>query len=217
MKDNFSVQSAEYARFRPTYPPALYDFLFAHCSRFESAWDCGTGNGQMALALAERFSRVVATDISQQQLSQAQPHPRVEYRAGPAESPTLPGQSVDLITAGQAAHWFHLEKFYTEVQRVLRPGGLLALIGYGLLRVDAPTDAVIDHLYEQVLGKYWDSERRHVDMAYDSLFFPFEPLPFPQMHICYSWTLEQMLGFLSTWSAVQHFVRQHDAWPFSRE
>jgi len=71
MKDNFSKQAATYAKFRPSYPTALYDFIFQHTPRFESAWDCGTGNGQVAQALATRFTRVYASDISAGQLAQA--------------------------------------------------------------------------------------------------------------------------------------------------
>ncbi|MEM7040277.1 MAG: SAM-dependent methyltransferase, partial [Bacteroidota bacterium] len=69
MKDNFSHASGNYAKFRPQYPADLYDFIFQHVPDFERAWDCGTGNGQAARALAERFARVEATDISANQLA----------------------------------------------------------------------------------------------------------------------------------------------------
>jgi SAM-dependent methyltransferase len=217
MKDNFSARSADYARFRPGYPPALFEFLFENCSAFHAAWDCATGNGQIAVALAERFERVTATDISQSQLDNAAQRPNVEYRLEAVEASSLEEKSLDLVVAGQAAHWFDLEKFYPEVRRVLRPGGLLALVGYHLIRVDEETDAVVNHLYRNVLGKYWDAERYHVDAAYTTLPFPFEEITLPALDMTYDWTLDHLLGYLGTWSAVQHFVRKNDAAPLSAE
>lgn len=217
MKDNFSKQSAGYARFRPTYPSTLYKFLFQHVQQFGLAWDCATGNGQVAVALAGRFQQVVATDISQNQLAHALTHPVIAYRCEPAHHSSLEENSVDLITVGQAAHWFDLEKFYAEVWRVMRPGGLLALIGYGLMQVDERTDRIIRELYTGVLGDFWDAERVLVDEAYASLPFPFEPIPFPKMEMVYEWSRDHLTGFLQTWSAVQHFHQKTERSPFSTE
>lgn len=213
MKDNFSTRSSDYARFRPGYPPALFDFLFQNCRAFDTAWDCATGNGQIAAALAARFRRVIGTDISQNQLANALQCPNVEYRLEPAESSSLPENSLDLITVGQAAHWFDFERFYPEVRRVLRPGGLLALVGYHLLKVDEPTDEIIHHLYRSVLGNYWDAERRYVDAAYANLPFPLTETAFPEMTMTYDWTRAHLLGYLGTWSAVQHFTKQNGCSP----
>lgn len=213
MKDNFSARSADYARFRPGYPPALFEFLFENCPAFDTAWDCATGNGQIAAALAERFRQVVATDISQSQLANAIQRPNIEYHLEAAEASNFPEKSLDLITVGQAAHWFDFDKFYSEVRRVLRPGGLLALVGYNLLKIDSTTDDIINHLYHNVLGKYWDPERRHVDAAYTTLPFPFAEIDFSEMQMTYAWTLDHLLGYLGTWSAVQHFTEKNGTSP----
>lgn len=217
MKDNFSARSADYAHFRPGYPPALFEFLFENCSAFDAAWDCGTGNGQIAAGLAERFERVVATDISQSQLANAVQRPNIQYRLEAAEASSLEEKSLDLVVVGQAAHWFDFEKFYPEVRRVMRSDGLLALVGYHLIRVDEETDAFINHLYRNVLGEYWDTERRHVDAAYTTLPFPFEEIALPALEMTYEWTLDHLLGYLGTWSAVQHFVKKNDTSPLSAE
>ena len=71
MKDNFSSQSSKYAQFRPAYPSELFDFLNSVAGNKESAWDCGTGNGQVAFELAKTFEKVYATDISQSQIDNA--------------------------------------------------------------------------------------------------------------------------------------------------
>lgn len=216
MKDNFSTQSTGYARFRPGYPPQLLEYICMQCKNFESAWDCATGNGQIAAALADRFWQVEATDISENQLKNAIWKQNTRYHLAPAEAALFLPESFDLITVGQATHWFDLEKFYAEVHRVLRPGGVLALIGYNLLKIDAETETLIEHLYNGVLGdRYWDPERRLVETEYRTIPFPFEEMNFPVMASEYEWTVDQLLGYLNTWSAVQHFIRTNGVSPIS--
>lgn len=209
MKDNFSAQASIYAQFRPGYPAQLFDFLFQNAPNFDCAWDCATGNGQIAGLLAERFRQVEATDISENQLKNAVQKTNIRYRAGRAETPDFPNHSFDLVTVGQAAHWFDFEQFYPEVRRVLKPGGLLALVGYNLLRVDEPTEAVIEHLYNTTLHGYWDAERELVEKAYATIPFPFEEIPLPDIASTYNWQVDQLLGYLSSWSAVQHFIQKN--------
>lgn len=209
MKDNFSAQASLYAQFRPDYPPQLFDFLFSLCQNVDRAWDCATGNGQIAAVLAERFRQVEATDLSENQLRNAVQKPNIRYCVEPAESPSFPDNSFDLVAVGQAAHWFDIEKFYPAVRRVLKPNGIIALVGYNLIKIDAATDAAINNLYSNVLGDYWDAERRHVDAAYATIPFPFEETEFPAMAMTYQWTLGHLLGYLGTWSALQHFVRKN--------
>ncbi|MFN0013480.1 MAG: class I SAM-dependent methyltransferase [Saprospiraceae bacterium] len=208
MKDNFSHRSADYAQFRPSYPAAFYDFVLAHCTGFDCAWDCATGNGQVAVVLAEHFRQVEATDISENQLINAAFRPNIRYQMAAAEQSVFTENQFDLITVGQAAHWFRLDKFYTEVQRVLKHRGLLALFGYGLLRIDAPTDTVVGHLYHDILGNDWDTERQLVDEALATIPFPFQEIPLPEMVVEYRWTADFLLGYLSTWSAVRHYEKR---------
>ncbi len=217
MKDNFSTHSAEYARFRPGYPQQLFDFLFLLCQNFDTAWDAATGNGQIAVGLAKRFGQVFATDISENQLANAQVRPNIHYALGSAETPDFPDQHFDLVTVGQAAHWFQFDDFYRTVRRVLKPGGVLALVGYNVLKIDAPTDAVINQLYHETLDGYWDAERHYVYDAYTTIPFPFEEIPLPEMTMTYSWNLEQLLGYLSTWSAIKRFTEQQGHSPLNAD
>ncbi len=216
-KDLFSVQASEYARFRPTYPEALFYFLFDRSPGLERAWDCATGNGQIALRLAERFAHVDATDISARQLQHASPHPRVRYMLGRAEAPDFPDAAFDLVTVGQAAHWFALERFYAQAQRVLKPNGLLALVGYARLCTEPAVAPLMETLYSDVLGPYWDPERHLVETAYQTLRFPFKEIALPPMYVEYTWTRAQLLGYLGTWSAVQRYAQQTGQSPFSVE
>src|SRR5262249_61963053 len=95
-KDHFSGHSEHYARFRPTYPPALFDVLSALAPRRDRCWDAGTGSGQAAVGLAGRFGEVVATDASSEQIAHARSHPRVTYRVAPAGRSGLPDRSAEL-------------------------------------------------------------------------------------------------------------------------
>lgn len=217
MKDNFSAQASAYARHRPTYPAALYDFLYAHAPAFDYAWDCATGNGQVARRLAERFRVVLATDISAAQIENATPHDHIQYRVAPAEHGGLPDGACDLITVGQAAHWFDRPAFYAEAKRCLKPGGLLAIFGYKLPTIDPPTDELIHHLYDGVLGDYWDPERRFVDEGYIAFDFPFPEIVFPDLHMEVLWNASDLTGFLESWSATQHFIRRERKSPLNND
>jgi SAM-dependent methyltransferase len=201
-KDHFSDVAAAYAAHRPSYPAALVDFLARLAPARRLAWDAGCGSGQLSLLLAGPFERVVATDASPEQIARAAPHPKVEYRCAAAGVSGLPDSVVDLATAAQAAHWFDLPAYYAEVRRVARRGGIVALISYGVVTAGADLDAVIQPFYRGVLAAYWPPERRHVDDAYRSLPFPFEELDAPAFEIRLDWRLEDLVGYIGTWSAV---------------
>jgi len=213
MKDNFSTQSAEYAMFRPTYPQELYDYLFSLLKNANAAWDCATGNGQVARVLSRYFKKVYATDISENQLKNALQLPNIIYSIGPAEQTSFANDSFDLITVAQAIHWFNFEAFYTEVKRTLKPDGLFAVIGYGLMHIDKKVDTVVHKLYEDVLGKYWDPERRYIEENYQTIPFPFDEITAPHFQIKTTWSLNQLIGYLNTWSALQHYKKANDRNP----
>lgn len=214
-RDHFGAVSDAYARHRPRYPEALFAFLASVAPARDLAWDCGTGNGQAALGLAEHFRRVVATDASAGQLARARPHPRVEYRRAPADASGLPDRSTDLVTAAQALHWFDLPRFYAEARRVLVAGGVLAVWCYGLLAAGPELDPALRRFYEDTVGPYWPPERRLVDAGYRSLDFPFEEIPAPALAMETAMTLDDLGGFLSSWSATRYYRerRGHDPVP----
>lgn len=205
MKDNFSKNSPEYAQFRPKYPAELYSFLESLVEKRDSAWDCGTGNGQVAKELAKFFNRVEATDISQQQLDSAEKASNIRYALQSAEKTNFPDTSFDLITVAQAIHWFDFSRFYKEVNRTLTPGGIIAVIGYGLIKSNRQTNGLINHFYREVVGPYWDPERRFLDDGYRSIPFPFEEIHTPDLEMEIRWDFEHLIGYLKTWSAVKHF------------
>ena len=202
--DHFSSTAATYASYRPSYPAALFEWLASVAPGRNAAWDCGTGTGQAAVALAEWFALVVATDPSTAQLTYAASHPRVHYAAMLAERSALAGGSASLVTAAQALHWFDRPAFFAEARRVLAPGGVVAVWSYGLLTLhDDLLDPIISRLHGETLGPYWPVERRLVDEGYRELALPFDAIAAPAFMMSAEWTLEQLAGYLSTWSAVQ--------------
>lgn len=204
--DHFSRQAEIYAKYRPYYPKELYDFLRMLVKSKQQAWDCGTGNGQVAIQLATFFERVIATDASAAQLQYAKPLPNLEYRVSLAETSGLAAKSINLITVAQAIHWFDFEKFYQEVRRVAAEEAWLAVWGYGLLKISQPLDAILQHFYTHVVGPYWEPERKHLDQAYLSIPFPFAAIPTPTFTMQLVWTLEELVGYLNTWSSTQKFI-----------
>ena len=217
MKDNFSNQAEQYAGFRPHYPKALYDFIFSYVQSFDTVLDVATGNGQVASTLADRFKQVYASDISRKQLDNAVQKENIIYSVESAEQFSFPDNCFDLITVAQAIHWFDFNKFYAEVYRTLKNDGLIVVIGYGLIRVDERTNPIIDHFYKDVIGPYWDKERKHVDEEYRTIPFPFSEIESPRLFIEFEWTLDHFVNYLSTWSAVQHFIKENNSNPVGCE
>jgi len=215
-KDHFSGHSAAYARHRPGYPESLYTWLAAVAPGHGLAWDAGTGNGQAATALAGKFRQVYATDASASQIGQAPRHPAVRFRVEPAEHCSLADASADLVTVGQALHWFNLDGFYAEVRRVLVPGGLLAAWTYTLCEVDVAIDAVVRELHGAIVGPYWPAERIHVDRAYQDLPFPWEEIVTPELVLERGLNLAGYLDYLRSWSAVQRYLADRGEDPLDR-
>jgi SAM-dependent methyltransferase len=206
-KDHFSLIAAGYAAHRPVYPAVLVDYLGDVAAGQDVAWDAGCGSGQLSVLLAARFARVIATDPSGEQLAQARRQPGVEYRQASAENSGLPAASVDLAVAAQAAHWFDLPRYYDEVRRVVREGGLVTLLSYGVIHVDQDVDPVIERFYWRTLAGLWPQERSLVEEGYRSLPFPFVEMRTPRFEMTASWTLPEVLGYVRTWSAVQALER----------
>jgi SAM-dependent methyltransferase len=203
MKDLFSTQAELYAKFRPTYPPELYDFILGHVQIRQAAWDCATGNGQVARGLAARFERVCATDISENQLRHAVQSDKIQYSISPAERTPFRQNSFDLITVAQAFHWLNPVLFCREATRVAKPGAIVAVWGYELKSVAPAIDRIAHRWNNEMLAPYWEPERQHVVAHYETLLFDFEQLPTRGFDTVMEWDLDDFIGHLQTWSAYQ--------------
>lgn len=206
-KDYFSMQSIDYAKYRPRYPTELFSYLASLATARHRAWDCATGNGQAAVGLAEFFDEVIATDGSESQIKNAMRHARVNYRVATAENSGIESSSIDLLMVAQALHWFDLDKFYAEARRVLKSAGVVAASCYNLLEISPEIDPILHKFYKETVGPFWPPERALVEDCYLSLPFPFKPLQPPPFYIEARWSLRDLAGYLSTWSATQRYIK----------
>lgn len=214
-KDYFSKQAIDYSKYRPTYPKELYQLLLDKVESRDIAWDCATGNGQVANRLAQDFNQVEATDISDRQLNQAATVANIHYRVSKAEETPFPSRFFDLITVGQALHWFDFDAFYREVKRVLKPNGVFAAWTYTLVTVNSEIDQLINRFYTSIVGPYWPEERKHIDLNYETIPFPFQYLAHHDFQLKLRWTAAHMLGYLSTWSSTQQYIQHHKSNPIA--
>lgn len=209
-KDHFSAGSADYARFRPSYPPQLFAWLASLCPQRQLAVDVATGNGQAAICLADYFDQVVATDASQAQLDNALPAVNIDYRCEAAEDCSLPNHSADLLVVAQALHWFDLPRFYREAQRLLKPDGVIAVWCYGQLQGDTAINGILARYYHDIVGPFWPPERAWLEQGYQQLDWPFAPISDSrEFSLSVDWSLSQLLGYLGTWSATRAYLAQH--------
>ncbi|KAL2528311.1 S-adenosyl-L-methionine-dependent methyltransferase superfamily protein [Forsythia ovata] len=216
MAGPFDKQAAIYLDARPTYPKDWYSMLADCTSHHSLAWDVGTGNGQAAIGVAEHYEQVIGTDVSEEQLKYAIPHPKVRYVHTPLsmsddELVTLIGGegTVDLITVATAVHWFDLPRFYSVVTLLLRkPGGVLALWSYKNIKVSPTFDAAGLRWFQTTLPYRNSKVYHHVWDEYRTLPFPFESVGLGSegnpllLDIPKEVSFEGYLGFLRSWSAV---------------
>lgn len=215
-KDNFSQQSAVYLKYRPQYPDELYAWLASQTPEQALAWDCGTGNGQAAIGLSKYFQKVIATDPSEQQISNAMKADNVTYHVEKAEDIFLEDHSVDLITVANALHWFNFDSFYAQAKRVLKKEGIIAAWGCGLPVINPEVDTIVKAFHDDTLGYYWQPENKLVEEKYETIPFPFEQLDAPPFAAVKMMNLDDFLGFINTWSAVQRFINQEHYNPVAR-
>jgi SAM-dependent methyltransferase len=204
-EDHFSGQAADYARYRPDYPAALFEFLAGLAPDRRRAWDCATGNGQAALGLASHFETVVATDASVRQIREAARRGGVHYAVAFAEESPLEDESVGLITVAQALHWFDRARFWEEARRVLVRGGAIVVWSYHGFHVTPEVEAVIHRYYKSIVGPYWPVGRGIVEQGYGALEFPFAEETPPPLLLEKRWDFAALTGYLQTWSASRRY------------
>ncbi|PWJ42325.1 class I SAM-dependent methyltransferase [Sediminitomix flava] len=207
--DRFSEQAAGYLLYRPLYPNDLILDILSYVENRQCFWDCATGNGQIASELARYFNEGYGTDISEEQLKYAIPRSNVIYKKERAEKTKFHHNQFDLVTVAQAVHWFDFKTFNKEVKRVLKPNGVLAIIGYDLLRSSPEINLLIDEFYYEVIGPYWDKQRQHIDHHYQTVTFNFDEIEYvKQRYITVNWTINELGGYFETWSSVQNYLKE---------
>lgn len=205
----FGARAEAYACFRPEYPDALFQWLAEQSAGRGLALDIACGNGQASQPLLRHFRRVLASDASPEQLRRTRPAAGLQLLVADARRQPLADGCCDLIVVAQALHWFADDTLFAEVARLLRPGGLFCAWCYGLMRIDERLDPLIDRFYHGTLAGCWPAGRDSVDAGYTDIDAPFPRLPVPPFAISAQWSLDRLLGYLRTWSAVQRWERRH--------
>ena len=206
--DYFSSHASDYAKYRPEYPRGLFEWLASIAPARGVAIDCATGNGQAARGLAEFFDSVEALDASADQIANAQGPTNVRFHVAAAEATAMPDRSADVVTIAQALHWVDHPRFFGEVKRVLRPGGVFAAWGYARFTAEEPILSISRESLWKPLEAYWPPERRLVETAYATLAFPFEELTAPRFSIELDWTRTDLVDYVHTWSAAKNYMRE---------
>ncbi|HJR85161.1 MAG TPA: class I SAM-dependent methyltransferase [Nitrososphaeraceae archaeon] len=209
--DNFSTQSKNYSYSRPTYPQSLFKFLSTVTPQNNLAWDCATGNGQAAIGLAKYFNKVIASDASRNQIQYAFARENIEYKVFQAENAEIDSDSVDIVTVAQALHWFDFDKFYSNVKRVGKKGGIIAVWSYDMHKINPQIDKITKKLDVDgdILGSYWDKEARYVKEKYETITFPFREISVPAFKTTLHWNLNQLWDYMNTWSSVKKYYSEN--------
>lgn len=203
--ESFNHRSDEYAQARPRYPLEFYDFLLSLTRNHHRLWDCACGNGQVAIDMVEYFDELHATDISKNQLKNAFRHPKIKYASSSSESTLFPAEFFDMICVAQALHWFNLDKFFTETRRVLKPGGILAVFGYGFFTITDEIDRIIEETFYATIDDFWSEKNRLLMSGFKGVKFPFSKVDIPVFSMDQNWSLSALIDYLNTWSAVKRY------------
>lgn len=201
----FGAQASTYAAARPSYPDELFDWIAAQAPAKNHVWDVGTGSGQAARALADRFEHVHATDIDTAQIKAATPQPNITYTPAEAHASGLADNSVDAITVATALHWFDMAKFWAEVQRVAKPGAVFCGWTYHRSETDQDVERALIKPVLDLIEPYWSDGNRLSWRGYfkDELNMPFEELQTPAFECRLMWTPAEIAAFTRSWSAHQ--------------
>ncbi len=199
----FGTQAECYASARPQYPDALIGWISQQAPAVGRVWDVGTGSGQAAIALAETFQQVHATDWDSAQIAQAPPHPRIHYAQAEAHHSGLSPRSVDAITAASALHWFDWKRFWPEVERVARPGALFCAWTYHRIETDDDLYTIFIDPVSRIIAPYWSEGNRISQTGYTAktLGMPFDVIKTPPFTCSLLWTPAQLAAFVTSWSA----------------
>ncbi|XP_013402564.2 putative methyltransferase DDB_G0268948 [Lingula anatina] len=217
-----------YAKYRPQWTKNIVDRVITYLQEklpapYDQALDVGCGSGQFTHLLAPHFNHVTGIDVSDNQILQANNKndmSNVRFKKGSGESFPVDDHSVDLVTSAQAAHWFDLDKFYAETERVLRPHGCVALLGYAVPVLDSnPHGEILSKYIRDFYGRLWktscwDEMRKHVDNRYPDERFACR-LPLREyvrdetLSMEYDTTLEHFIGYVSSWSGYNKYMEKY--------
>ena len=177
----FSSRVENYVRYRPGYPAGVIELLCRECglAGHSVVADLGSGTGKLTELLLGTGCAVFGVEPNPEMRAAGErrlkAHARFTSVAAPAEATTLAARSVDLVTAGQAFHWFDRERTRAEFRRILKPGGHVALIWNDRRTDTTPFLAAYEQLLRDFATDYAQVNHRNIDPARLREFFGAEP------------------------------------------
>ena len=202
----FADKSDLYAASRSQYPRELFSFITDLVVQHNAAWDCATGNGQAAVGVAETFDLVQATDIRQQQITHSLTRNNIHYSVCCAEKTAFVDNQFDLVTVAQALHWFDFDKFWPEVNRVLKPDGVFCTFAYIWCEVSPVIDIAVEGYIKRIDAPYWASNNKLVWDSYKGVEFPFAQIGTPKFTLQNLWGFQLFMNYIHTWSATRRCI-----------
>lgn len=223
-------QGKHYAQARPDYHPSVYEYIVAQHKatggQFDTLVDLGSGPGNVARALAPHFTHAFGVDPAPGMVATARElggtsasGEAIQYGQGSANDfgttgdVVLPDGTVDLVSAGNAAHWFDMQRFWQRAAAVLKPGGSVVIWTTGDLRVhpDSPAAEAVqeamDTFQTRDLEPYMNEGNRVVRNKYLDLLLPWtvpEPVTaFPEAEFTRrDWTISERFMNVGSETAV---------------
>lgn len=171
----------------------------------------GCGSGQSTHQLSPHAKKVIGTDVSSAQISNAQPlNDNVTFLVAPAHELPVDNASVSMLTCGQAWHYMDPPLVNPEIHRVLRKPGILAIYGHDLpLIKDETCRSLILEFYGETLKGYWHQSRRLIDEHFRSVSLPLPLTEREDMEFDSSSSLDDYISYVDTWSGYQAYLSSH--------
>lgn len=197
----FQADSAEYATYRPNYPDEMIATIVELSEGKNLAIDCATGNGQLAAQLSPHFTQIIGIDQSAAQIQHATKKKNIEYRVESAEDlSAITDNSVDLITVATAIHWLDQAKFFANAQRVLKPGGILAICS-----ISGPTPIK----NPQIMNEF---SQTHFEPYVPKNFKPLSQIETPPGFVAIKTQAQYVKGSTTTIDNICGYIRTVSAW-----
>ncbi|GFN83629.1 sam-dependent methyltransferase [Plakobranchus ocellatus] len=198
-----SVQARNYAEYRPRYSEEIFKTMVDYCKEtipdLNLCVDVGCGSGQSTIGFAKYFKKVIGVDISASQIACAPKDvSNCTFKVSSAEKlPFVESGTVDLWCSGESFNYMPQKQTFAEADRVLKPGGTMAIFGYSVLKsTEKPIDDAIKAMFLKLLP-YWPKESLSTFEKFSSV-----ELPYPGW---YRLTLRDYMGLIgSLWSSVAY-------------
>jgi ubiquinone/menaquinone biosynthesis C-methylase UbiE len=175
--ERFSDRVENYIKYRPSYPLQVIEHLTQACG-LTPQWaiaDVGSGTGILSQQFLDHGNTVYGIEPNREMRIAAErllaTYPKFKSIAGQAEKTTLGDRSIDCVTAGQAFHWFNLTQARQEFDRILRPGGWVALVWNHRSTDASPFLAGYEHLLKTYANDYEAVKDRNVGIEQLQSFF----------------------------------------------